>query len=457
MTMTDKRQTLLATGVVALLTTALSPTLAAQEGAPDFRLSLSGAVTRALEYHPAVLAAEAAAAAATSAVGAARASWFPQIAFEASATRFEEPMLTAPIHEFNPAAFPDFHRTLYGGSAVFAFKLFDGGSRNAQVRGARAEAASADARGEQTQMAIIAQVTNTYLGVLSAAGLLDAHDRRIAALTAEHDRVDRFLNEGTAAHVDLLRVEAALASAEADRVAAAAALDVMQRGLALLIGVSPDETQAATLVPVVLRDEPQTEDRATLLTRIQAVSPALRAAREQLVAAEAGRKAVIGTWFPSIDLFGGLAGYGYPAGFTSEWQIGTRLTYPVFTGGARSSATAQSTALTEAAKEAVRLSQIQSQESLDIAITAVQESHARMAAMVRAVAHNSEVARIEQLALQEGAGTQTDYLRAEADLFTARAALVEAQHREIAARVELARVVGELDLNWLKRILEAGT
>ncbi len=457
MTMTPKRQVLLATGVVAVLTTAPNPTLAAQEVAPGNGLSLSRAVARALEYHPSVLAADAAADAATSAVGAARASWFPQIAIEATATRFEEPMLTAPIHEFDPAAFPDFRRTLYGGSAMVAYKLFDGWSRNAKVRGARAEAAAADARWRQTRMAIIAQVTNTYLGVLSAAGILDAHDRRIAALTAERDRVDRFLSEGTAAQVDLLRVEAALASAEADRVAAAAALEVVQRGLALLIGAAPDETQASMLIPVVLGDDPQTEDRAALLTQTQAVSPALRHAREQLVAAEAGRKAVIGTWFPSIDLFGGLVGYGYPDGFTSEWQVGARLKYPVFTGGARSSATARSAALTDAAREAVRLSEIEAEENLDIAITAVNESHARVAAMMRAVAHNSEVARIEQLALQEGAGTQIDYLRAEAELFTARAALVEAQHREITARVELARVVGELDLNRLMRIVEAGT
>ncbi|KPJ96293.1 MAG: hypothetical protein AMS18_01120 [Gemmatimonas sp. SG8_17] len=457
MTTTAKRRALLATGAVVLLTTAPIPTLAAQDSASGFRLTLSRAVARALEYHPSVLAADAAADAATSAVGAARASWFPQIALEISATRFEEPMLTAPIHEFNPTAFPDFHRTLYGGSALFAYKLFDGGSRNAEVRGARAEAAAAAAQWERTQMAIIAQVTHTYLGVLSAAGLVDAHDRRIAALTAERDRVGQFLGEGAAAQVDQLRVEAALASAEADRVAAVAALDVVQRGLALLIGAPPDETQVSLLTPVVLRDEPQMEDRTTLLTQTQAVSPVLRRAREQLVAAEAGRKAVMGTWFPSIDLFGGLVGYGYPDGFTSEWQVGARLKYPVFTGGARASAAARSTALTRTAREAVRLSEIEAQENLDIAITAVHESHARVAAMTRAVDHNYEVARIEQLALQEGAGTQTDYLRAEAELFTARAALVEARHREIAARVELARVVGELDLNWLERIVEAGT
>ena len=53
-----------------------------------------------------------------------------------------------------------------------------------------------------------------------------------------------------------------------------------------------------------------------------------------------------------------------------------------------------------------------------------------------------------------GSGTQTDYLDAEADLVNARANLVEAQHGEIAARVELARLTGHLDLEWIARHLE---
>jgi outer membrane protein TolC len=51
--------------------------------------------------------------------------------------------------------------------------------------------------------------------------------------------------------------------------------------------------------------------------------------------------------------------------------------------------------------------------------------------------------------LDAGSGTQTDFLNAEADLLTAQANLVEARHAEIAARVELARVAGELSLDWL--------
>ena len=62
--------------------------------------------------------------------------------------------------------------------------------------------------------------------------------------------------------------------------------------------------------------------------------------------------------------------------------------------------------------------------------------------------------RIRRLSLQAGSGTQTDYLDAETDLVRARASLVEARHAEIAARIELARVAGELTPDWLERTVD---
>jgi outer membrane protein TolC len=85
----------------------------------------------------------------------------------------------------------------------------------------------------------------------------------------------------------------------------------------------------------------------------------------------------------------------------------------------------------------------------------VSESRARADAVETAVQHLDEVARIEQLALEAGAGTQTDFLRADADLRRARAQLIEARHQEILARVRLARTTGELSLEWLAGTLEA--
>jgi outer membrane protein TolC len=127
----------------------------------------------------------------------------------------------------------------------------------------------------------------------------------------------------------------------------------------------------------------------------------------------------------------------------------------LFTGGNRSGQVSRASAQVDRAKEELRLEELRIREDVDRALNAALETGALVDALDRAVEHQSEVVRIEQLSLEEGAGTQTDYLRAEADLARARSLLVEAQHAEIAAWVQLARVVGELTPEWLDRNLES--
>ena len=93
-------------------------------------------------------------------------------------------------------------------------------------------------------------------------------------------------------------------------------------------------------------------------------------------------------------------------------------------------------------------------QQLDETQSTLDGSRARVTALEAAVAQSSEVARITQLLRDVGEGTQTDYLIAEANLFRARSSLVQARHAVIAARVELARVLGELSRSWIASSLE---
>ena len=426
-----------------------------QEPGVMSHLTLQEAVERALEYHPSLQMAAAGVDAASAALGEAKSTWWPRIQLEASVTRHELPMLTSPIHEFSFEAIPPLDRTLYGGSAMVGFTVFDGGGRVARIGMANAEVRGASAQSESTRQDLIASVTVSYLRVLSAAGVLDAHETLMTALEAELERVNRRLAEGTVARVELLRVEAALAAADADRVAAAASLDVAERNLARLIGGSAEETVAERLLSVDLSVAAQVEPQPDTHHRSIEANPRLERARENVNSAESSRKAAAAQWWPSIELLGGWIGYGYPDGFTTEWQFGARLKYPLFTGGARSNMVARASAQYDVAQEEFRLEQLALQGSVDIAITAIAKTRSHVLAIARAVDHLAEVARIEQLALEAGAGTQTDYIRAEAELARTRAALVESRHAESAAAVELARVTGELSLAWLERALES--
>ena len=71
-----------------------------------------------------------------------------------------------------------------------------------------------------------------------------------------------------------------------------------------------------------------------------------------------------------------------------------------------------------------------------------------------AVSRFAELARVERLALEEGVGMQSDWLRAEAGLFQARAGLAEARHRVLSARIAWARATGRLDLRGITELLE---
>jgi outer membrane protein TolC len=160
-------------------------------------------------------------------------------------------------------------------------------------------------------------------------------------------------------------------------------------------------------------------------------------------------------WLPSVSLFGGYLGFGSGSGdLITEWQGGAKVTYPIFTGGARTKANARASAQVELAHQQVRQAELSVLNGVDMSVSAVRESRARLDAVDDAVTHLTEVTRIEQLALETGAGTQAEYLRSEAELLRAKATLLEARNIEIAARIELARVTGLLDLSWLDRELE---
>jgi outer membrane protein TolC len=368
-------------------------------------------------------------------------------------------MLVAPIHGFTEDQFQriEFEKLLIQGNVSLAWTLFDGGARGNRIRGAEAAAAGAAAGVMATEQALTIAVTVAYLQVLSSRGVLDAQEQQMESLNLERRRVEQFLAEGQAAEVELLRVEAALAEAEAELVATATRLDLAERDLARLVDVEVSEARYDNLGGVALPADAELEERGELVLRSETNNPQLERARQDVATAEATHRMAKAAWIPRFDVQGGYQAFTSNTGNVSDlWSVGVAFSWPIFTGGERSNTIGQARAAAQAALEEQRLLELQVEEDVDRALNAAMETSALVEALTRAVQHSSEVARIEQLSLEAGAGTQTDYLRAEANLSRARAFLVEAQHAEIAARVGLASVVGELTPEWLARNLEIG-
>ncbi len=412
-------------------------------------LTLELAVSRALETHPALASAEAAADEAVAAAGQVAAQRWPTLGFSTGATQYQKPMAVAPIHGFTPELIPPFERTHLQAALQADYTLFDGFARGRQIDSARARAGAAGARRDASEKLLITRVARTYLEVLSTNEVLAAQEQQLVALQAEHDRAIRLLESGRAARVEVLRVEAAIADAEADHVRLAATLDVAEQDLARLIDAPLEATRASVLEQPALADT-VVASRDELVALALARSPRGEEARAEVAAADAGRAAARGARWPAVDLFGNWIDRNSPeANLPAEWSTGVALKLPLFTGGAIRQNIARADAAHRGAGEALRATELEIAHDIDRARTVVTQARALVRSLETAEARFAEVARIEKLALDAGSGTQTDYLDAEASLFTTRARLTEARNAEILARVELARTTGELGPEWI--------
>lgn len=447
----SERRTSMVAALGVLLTLTVTAQAQSEQGASA--ISLHTALQMALDQNPSVMQARALVDQSDARVRQARSAWFPTLQVNSSLYRYQEPMAAWPIHGFDLTKIPPFDKTLWQSAVQVEYTLFDGGARRAKVRQASRMRDASGVANQAAEQALMTRVIAAYLSVLANQELDAAHQRRIDAVEAELDRVLQLRQVGRAADVDVARAEAALASAEADRVQVSGALDVSRRELARLIG-TPGDSVAVSSVSSGSTDM-ESIDHSEWTHRAMVHSPDVEAAQLRLAAARAGLGVVRGSRWPSIGVRGSWIDFRDGNGHdTGEWNASAFIGIPLFTGGAISGAVQEANATHQVAEEGLRVAQDRVSAQLDQTMAQWNESRARVASLERAVASLEEVTRIEKLRLTTGADTQADYLRAEADLLASRAGLIGARHAAILARVDVTRLVGDLDMTWVQDNLE---
>jgi outer membrane protein len=410
-------------------------------------LTLGEAIASALASHPTVHAAAARLTAGEETAAGARAARWPGLSVAGALTRFQEPMVVAPLHSFDPTNPPSFAETLVQGQLTLDYSVFDGGARSASIRGSEAMAEAAYHRVAAAEMDVIGQAVSAYLTVLSSRAVLDAARAQVAALEEEHERVQRNIEAGTAAEVELLRAAASLQNARAGLASAEARAGLAERALARQTGVPANRIVARPLADVAVRSANELSGSR--------LSPLVESASRSVVAAEARLSEARAARLPRIAAAAGLNDFGDLGGeHVAEWQAGIRVSLPLFTGGGRRARIGQARAELEAARSDLSATELSIAQEVDAAETAVTEGDARAEALRSAIAQWEEVARIDRLALEAGSGVQRDLLEAEAGLFQARAGHAQARYDAILARVRLAKAHGTLDEAWIDRALE---
>lgn len=268
-----------------------------------------------------------------------------------------------------------------------------------------------------------------------------------AAEDAARSTVERFRKRerhGLLTHADVLRAEAELASARANRVEAERGRDDARSALGLALGWSPDTIP----VPSDTLTAPDSEAGAAPTFDAEA-RPDLRA-RAEIVAADRSRQsAAVAAFLPRIEAFAGYQRYAdAPFGGDGDaWSAGVMLRWTVFAGLSRPAALAQARAERETAEVQYARARREARAQVMSARRAVEASLRGVQATGAARVAATEARDLMRRRFEEGLMSATDLLAAEARASAARSRAVDAlagYHMALARlRFALGRTTGE--------------
>jgi multidrug efflux system outer membrane protein len=330
------------------------------------------------------------------------------------------------------------------GFAVSAFELdLFGRVRNLSEAALAQFLATEEAR-KSTQISLIASVANVYLALLADDDLLGIIRQTLATREESLKLTQLKFDNGIVSRLDL---QLANSLVETARVALAAqqrqrALDANL--LTLLVGQPIPNTlpAGATLSTTNLADLP-----AGLPSDLLTVRPDIRAAEQQLIAANANIGAARAAFFPRIALTAtaGSASSELSGLFKSGsfgWSFAPQAVLPIFDYG-------RNRANLAGARASRDVALAQYERSIQTAFREVSDALAGQATFSeqlraqRAVAASeAERFSLSDLRYRNGAASYLDLLDAQRSLFTAQQQSVEANLQRLQNQVTLYRVLG---------------
>lgn len=314
---------------------------------------------------------------------------------------------------------------------------------------ARAQLLASEAARDTVRLTLTADVAKNYFALRMLDAQLEIAQRTLKA-RQENVRIynSRYKN-GYSTEVDLKRVEANMASVQAQEQQLRLKISQTETALSVLVGKSPRQIAEGatprgkklaeiTLIPNVPEGLP-----SDLLAR----RPDVRSAEGSLIAANANIGAARAAYFPSIPL---TASAGYASGalnnlFTGSsgvWAIGGQLLAPIFEGG---KIRAQNKQAEAQYREMLATYEKTVQGAFKEALDALSANRINREIFDSYKQQTAAMQRSYDLTKkQEDAGLigVTDLLSVEENLLSAEMNLASARNDELAAVVNLSKALG---------------
>jgi multidrug efflux system outer membrane protein len=240
-----------------------------------------------------------------------------------------------------PPGTPEITRAYQASGAVSAWELDLWG----RIRSLNDQALAAYLAQEETrlsaQLSLMAEVANAYLTLRADQAMLRLAEETVETRRRSHALIRERAEAGEAGRIDLHQAEAALRGAEADHAAYARQAARDRNALVLLLGspLTPElraSLDTADTLPddLAMADLPPGLPSDLLIRR-----PDIRAAEQDLMAANANIGAARAAFFPTVSLTGSMGSASsdldnlFSSG-TRAWSFAPQITAPLFGGGA---------------------------------------------------------------------------------------------------------------------------
>lgn len=324
----------------------------------------------------------------------------------------------------------------YTAQANMGVDLFTGGRRIFQNRaaGARMDAAREGAR--NTRFLTILSTTQVYVTAAGADELVRSSRQRLERAREQLRFAESRLEVGTATRSDVLRAELEMGNAELALVDAESALRTARLELGRQVGLEEEVRPTEGALPLEAPALPPMDD---VISRAEATSPAVLAARASLADRQTARWTARTGYLPSLRLTGQYDWFSFefPPSEPS-WNIRLTASVPVLNGFQREAGLARSRAQEEVADARYRDAVLAARVSSEDAYREIASASRRVSIAQRGVELAQEDLRVQEERYQIGSATILE-------LQTSQLALTDAESGWVRERQALGVAIARLE------------
>lgn len=301
---------------------------------------------------------------------------------------------------------------------------------------------------DATELLVMGEVARTYFTLVNGYERLKISDDTLRNAREVLRIVEARKDAGAASSVDVAQQRAALASTEAQRATIVRGIATAENALAVLVGepaqtVKVRERSLAMLnIPAISPGQP-----SRLLER----RPDIRAAEQNLVAANANITAARAALFPSLNLGAGAslaaAGFGDPV--STVISALASLSAPIFEGGRLEGGVEQATGRQKELLASYRKTILVSFQEVEDALAATTATQSREKSLATAAREASRAYQLSRELYDAGATDFQTLLDVQRDELSAKDSYSQSRSERLTSAVDLYLALGG---GWSDRV-----